>query len=98
MALLIFLLIIAGIIIYKLNDKVEDDKVIKSNYLWKDRIQTLEGIIEHLEKNEVELKENGMDKEINRNKERIENYKDEILKLSNSIYNNEKYLKGKGRI
>ena len=98
MALLIFLLIIAGIIIYKLNDKVEDDKVIKSNYFWKDRIQTLEGIIEHLEKKEVELQENGKYKEINRYRDEIENYKDEILKLSNSIYNNEKYLKGKGRI
>lgn len=98
MALLIFLLIIASIIIYKLNDKVEDDKVIKSNYLWKDRIQTLEGIIEHLEKKEVELQENGKYKEINRYRDEIENYKDEILKLSNSIYNNEKYLKGKGRI
>ena len=98
MALLIFLLIIAGIIIYKLNDKVEDDKVIKSNYLWKDRIQTLEGIIEHLEKKEIELQENGKYKEINRYRDEIENYKDEILKLSNNIYNNEKYLKGKGRI
>tara|TARA_Y100000815_G_C13205257_1_gene448354 strand:+ start:587 stop:886 length:300 start_codon:yes stop_codon:yes gene_type:complete len=95
---LILLLIIAGVIIYKLNDRTEDDKVIRSNYSWKDKIRELRGIIEYLESKEDKLIENGKFDEIAKNKESIKSYREEITKLQGYIYNNEKYLKKKGRI
>lgn len=95
---LIILLIIAGVIIYKLNDKTEDDKLISSNYSWKDEIRKLRGIIEYLESQEDKLMANGKLDEIARNKERIKSYRERISKLQGYIYNNEKYLKKKGRI
>lgn len=98
MALILFLLLIAGIIIYYLNGKVEDDKLIKSNYIWKERIRSLEDLIEHLESKVDELRRKGMLEEINKNEEKIKAYSDEIKKLNTCICNNEKYLKEKGRI
>ncbi|NHM05458.1 hypothetical protein [Flavobacterium celericrescens] len=98
MVLLFFLLIVAIIIIYKLNDKVEDDKVIKSNYSWKEEILSLKESIQNLESRENELRQKNMIDEINRNKEKIKEYRNKIIKLDTYIYNNEKYLKEKGRI
>ncbi|MQP53277.1 MULTISPECIES: hypothetical protein [unclassified Flavobacterium] len=98
MVLLFFLLIVAIIIIYKLNDKVEDDKVIKSNYSWKEEILSLKESIQNLESRENELLQKNMIDEISRNKEKIKEYRNKIIKLDTYIYNNEKYLKEKGRI
>ena len=96
--ILIFLLIVGGIIIYKLNDKVEDDKIIKSNYVWKEKIDKLKSIIKHIESKEEELEKKGMTQVIIANKKEIDSYKKEISKLRESIYKNEQYLKEKVRI
>ncbi len=98
MVLLFFLLLIAGVIIYKLNDKVQDDKVIKSNFSWKEKINSLEKLIKFIESEEDELKKKGLEYSIKENQEDIKKYKNEILKLKEHIYNNELYLRDKGRI
>jgi uncharacterized protein YaaR (DUF327 family) len=95
--LLIFLLVIAGIIIYKLNDNADDDKIIKSNYMWKEKISKLKSLIEQIESKENELSQKGTIIDINSNKEDIKNYKEEIIRLQENIYRNEQYLKEKGK-
>ena len=97
-AFLIILLLIAGIVIYKLNEKVEDDKVIKSNYSWKEKIRSNEGIIKYLESEQKNLLKNGTPAEVAKNREDIESYREEIRKLYGYIRTNEEYLKERGRI
>jgi hypothetical protein len=96
--ILIALLIIAGIIIYKLNDSAEDDKLIKSNYSWKERIHTLEDLIKYVDsEEEKELSEREIANGNRTNQERIKSYTEEIIKLKQYISNNEQYLKEKGK-
>ncbi len=96
--ILIVLLVIAVVIIYKLNENVEDDKLIKSNYKWKERIETLNEAIEKLSnKEERELSEREIANGLQTNQEKVKSYTEEIIKLRQYISNNELYLKEKGK-
>lgn len=96
---LIFLLIIAGVIIYKLNDNVNDDKLIKSNYSWKEEIQTLQRLIKNLENQEEKvLSERQIANGVKYNHQEIISYTERIIKLQQYISNNEQYLKEKGKL
>jgi hypothetical protein len=93
---LFFFLLIAGITIYNLNETVKVDKIIKSNYSFKERIQTLEGLIEYTERQEEkELSEREIANGVKTKQEQIISFKEEIVRLHASISWNEKILREK---
>lgn len=95
---LFFFLLIAGITIYKLNKKVEEDKLIKSNYSWKERIQTLKNLIKYVEnQQEKKLSEREIANGVKTKEEQIKSYIEEITKLQDYISTNEQYLRKKNK-
>jgi hypothetical protein len=93
---LIIMLIIAVYIIYKLNQKDSDNKVINSNNKWRIQILKLKEEIISLELQKEKYLGKGEYDDVKRIQGYIEDNKNKIISNQNAIELNEKYLHSKG--